>query len=218
MFFKERVVPSDGWCAMYAAGFGQQGQPQPEQVIMNLIQYVQVPNIADQLMKSLDNNFQASHSLNGIFDLQGNDADGNSILDKIKTLDQAVQQADAAPHAEANAYYITYLSRPDVLATYLNYLIRTKYADAIIVQTCLSLIGKKLALFINYGLPNGQRINCTADGVDITDPNTMSVVFYPSANPLTAHYNALNLMVTHTFIHHTANAQIVIWLEVSTNG
>ncbi len=222
VFLQEISVPGDGWCALYAAGFGRDGLPAPEQVIESLKLNIDNPEIMGLLIKPLENNFQASISLNSLLDLDTCDNDGELILNKINYYYQQIQQADDASQQEANAYYISYMSRPDVLKAYINYLLKTKYADAIIVQACLSLFGKKLALFINYGLADGRLVNYSGDSTDINDPNTVSIIYYPSINPLLAHYNRLNVMVNHTFTFQDANAGSVHlagsfnqWLDAS---
>lgn len=185
LIFEENSVVGDGWCTLNAIGILE-----PSKAINLLKDHLNDPRIVRYIRNAIENNYQASLGLGEEFDIEGIDNEGNNIKDKITTLDLKCKNNVSSSYQEM----LNYFGFPEVQNAYLDYLLKTRYVDSNIAAACLSLQGKKLALFIDYNLPDGKLINMVEDDVLPNDINTVCLVLHPNSRSLLAHYNLLKIV------------------------
>ena len=184
--FEEQHFEEKEWCAMYAAGFDE-----PALVIEELVNQLHQPIIVNYIRRAIFNNYYASISLDEPFFVEGSDADGCSIFDNIINHGS---NCDLSTYSDMQNNFMRYIERPMVQRAYLHTLLETKYADANIVAACLSLQGKKLALLIDYQLPDKSLVNYCEDDIKLEDDNVVKIIYHPNAGFYSPHYNALKLL------------------------
>ncbi len=193
-----KQIEGDGWCALRAAGFDN-----PAAMVEVLARYHKSEEdnkgikryIVNLLRESIYNNYQAVFSLeeHNIV-LEGLDHDGNSIAVKLDDLFKAVQdQANQSLREDSEKFnrLYTYIETKEVQQSYLNYILKNKYADYNIILACLTVEGRnrQIALLVDYASHDGKLANLSRSDIDLEDPNVKCVVYKPNTNPFLAHYN-----------------------------
>lgn len=180
---EEKTIDGDGWCTLRASGIDD-----PLSALDNLKNNLNNRVIISYLRDSIYNNFLASNL--GEDSIFTNDPATQAIVKKIKQYDQQYKDSSASTSGAAKQQLMAYLEHKEVQSAYIDSIKIKKYADPNIAAACLALENKKLAIFARFGQEE-RLVNLTADHVDPNDNNTVSIIYYPIANPLLSHYNQL---------------------------